>query len=135
MILLILGLLSSFFLQPFFIIPLFFVLYLYLLNKNLSILLALIIGFMFDLFWVYPLGLTGIFLLVFILLFELYSQKYNPYNQLFLFVYLTVSTLVYYKFTNLTTNFLSVIPIFIISYIVLFQTAGNRAKQRAETLS
>jgi hypothetical protein len=134
MILLSLGLLISFFVQSFFVIPLFFILHLYLINKNTALLTAIIVGFVIDMFWVYPLGQTGLFLLVFILLFELYSKKYNPYNQLLLFIYLALSSIVYYKFTALTTHFLSIIPIFIVSYIVLFQTAGNKAKQRAETL-
>ncbi len=91
--------------QVFFFTPLFFLLHLYLANRSLSVPMAIVAGLAIDLFWVYPLGLTGLFLLGFLLFLELYSKKYNNRNVFFLLAFLTMSTLIWAGLTGATLGY------------------------------
>lgn len=85
----------------FFFVPLF--LYIYLFIKKSPILPWLIfgLGLLGDLFWVFPLGYSSTLFSLFLLITALYSQKYNLHNQLLLFIWLSVISLVMLKLAGL----------------------------------
>ena len=106
----------SFWQLPLFFAPLYLFLYIYLFKKNWLVPALLLFSLSYDLFWVLPFGLSGLFISLFLVVVSLYKQKYNVLNQFFLFTMLVLSSGLVLRFFNLT---LVSLQIFIFSLLFL----------------
>lgn len=87
---------------PLLFAPLYLFLYIFLLNKPFINIWLLVFSLFYDLFWVLPLGSTGLFLSIYLLIIFLYGQKFNVYNQIFLFVIISLASCLAIWIFNLT---------------------------------
>ena len=90
--------------ENFFFAALFFLLYIYIFHQKASFLSAIIIGLLADLFWVFPIGFSSLLFLIFLLALHLYCRKFNHLNQVFLLLFLLLSSAIMLKITNLELN-------------------------------
>lgn len=98
------------------IAALFFLTYLLINQRSWLAIAIIILGLLFDFFWVWPLG-TGILALTFFaLIIEFYSQKFSYYNQSFLLVILFSYSFIFLKLVNQST---SIKELFIFSVLFL----------------
>ena len=98
--------------QAFFFVPLFFLVHLYLLKKIWLIPAVVVVSLVGDLFFVWPLGFSGLLFTSFLLLLHLYAEKFNSLNAWFLFLVLGGASIAMFKVANLSFHFASVVVFF-----------------------
>jgi len=89
-----------FFFPALMFLPLFLLAFLLLTNRPFLWLALIGFGILFDLAWVWPIGTGAVIYGLFLLIIELYKQKFSFYNQLFLLFILAIYSLWVLWFTN-----------------------------------
>jgi len=123
MVILFLFSILSLFWQSLIFTPLFLLVVLLVNYRQWLLKTLLILGFLADLFWVWPLG-TGVLIYgLFVLIIYLYSKKYNYYNFIFLFTTLFAYSLLIIKITGQSVSVWQFLV-----FLLLFSLLGHQVK-------
>lgn len=101
--------------------PLLILVYLYLSAKKSVVLWGLILGLLWDLFLVFPLGFFASLFLFFLLILELYSKKYSINNPVFIFTALSIFSIYLHRLVGGQLSFVFVLFFLICSLVLIWK--------------